>query len=252
MKLTIITVCHNSEQFIADALRSVDVQSWPDIEHIVIDGGSTDGTVRIIHEHPQPWRRVVSEPDHGIYDAMNKGIRMATGDVVGFLNSDDFFASPDALQGLGSVLRDPRVDACYGDLCYVEPAATSRVVRYWRSSPFRKGAFLSGWCPPHPTFYVRRSILQRYGNFDLTYSIASDIELMIRMMEVVGIRTRYIPGVLVHMRLGGTTNKSWRNVLTQNREIWHAMQRHGLHPSLIAFVLGKFISRSRQFVTRPG
>ncbi|CAN5789324.1 glycosyltransferase family 2 protein [soil metagenome] len=251
MKISLITVCFNSAKHIQTALESVDAQSWPDIEHLIIDGGSTDGTLEIVRGMPRPWRRVVSEKDNGIYDAMNKGIRMATGDVVGFLNSDDFYASPDALQGVGSVLLDPRVDACYGDLCYVEPHDTSRVVRYWQSSPFRKKAFLAGWCPPHPTFYLRRSILLKHGAFDLTYSIAADIELMIRMMEVVGIRTRYVPGVLVHMRLGGTTNKSWRNIFTQNREIWRAMRSHGLQPSLPAFVLGKFISRGRQFVTRP-
>lgn len=250
MKITLVTVCYNSAAYIADVLRSVDSQTWPDLEHIVIDGASRDDTLRIVHAHPQPWRRVVSGPDQGMYDAMNKGIRLATGEVIGFINADDFYASPEVLGKVVKALADPSVDACYGDLCYVDQKDTTSVVRYWRSSEFRPGLFLRGWCPAHPTFYVRRSAYERFGDFDLQYTIAADVELMMRFMEVHRINTRYIPEVLVKMRIGGKSNRAWSNVLTQNREILHALKGHGLRPSLISFVSGKLFSRGKQFLPR--
>jgi glycosyltransferase involved in cell wall biosynthesis len=182
---------------------------------------------------------------------MNKGIRMAKGEVIGFINSDDFYSSPFVLETVADVFKDASVDACYGDLCYVEKDDIASVVRYWRSSVFSPGLFLRGWCPPHPTFFVRRSIYQRLSSFDLQYKIAADVELMARFMEVHRIRTRYIPEVLVTMRLGGTTNRSWSNVVRQNREIFRALKAHGLRPSLASFGFGKLFSRSKQFLTRP-
>jgi glycosyltransferase involved in cell wall biosynthesis len=251
MRITVITVCYNSAAHIADALRSVDSQTWPNVEHLIIDGASSDDTLRIIQAHPMPWRRVISEPDHGIYDAMNKGIRLSKGDVIGFVNSDDFYSSPEVLATVARVFTDPSVDACYGDLCYVNRDDIASVVRYWRSSEFRPGLFLHGWCPPHPTFYVRRRVFERLHSFDLQYKIAADFELMARFIEVHRIRTRYIPKVLVKMRLGGTTNRSWSNVVIQNREIWRALKAHGLHPSLISFAAGKLMLRGKQFLSRP-
>jgi len=251
MRITVITVCYNSAAHITDTLRSVDSQTWPNVEHLIIDGASRDDTLRIIQAHPQHWRRVISEPDHGIYDAMNKGIRLSKGDVIGFINSDDFYSSPEVLAKVARVFTDPFVDACYGDLCYVNRDDVAAVVRYWRSSEFRPGLFLHGWCPPHPTFYVRRRVFERLHSFDLQYKIAADVELMARFIEVYRIRTRYIPEVLVKMRMGGTTNRSWSNVVIQNREIWRALKAHGLHPSLISFVAGKLMSRGKQFLSRP-
>lgn len=251
MKLSIVTVCFNSAAHIADALRSVDMQTWPDIEHLVVDGASRDATLDVINAHPQPWRRVISESDLGIYDAMNKGIRLATGDVIGFINSDDFYANPTVLQTVAEAFSDPTVQACWGDLCYVGQDDTAQVVRYWRSSLFKPGMFLHGWCPPHPTFFVRRNVYERFGGFDLQYKIAADVELMARFLEIHRIANRHIPEVLVKMRMGGTTNQSWSNVLKQNREIWQAFKRQGLRPSLPVFLVGKLVSRSKQFLTRP-
>ena len=251
MKISVITVCFNSAATIADALSSVDAQTWPDFEHWVIDGGSSDATMGIVGAHARPWRHVVSERDKGIYDAMNKGLRLAQGDVIGFINSDDFYASPDALAKVAAAFEDTAVDVVYGDLCYVKQDDVGAVVRYWRSSAFRPGLFLYGWCPPHPTLFVRREVYERFGTFDLQYRIASDVELMIRFLEVYRVRTRYLGEVLVTMRMGGTTNRSWANILQQNREIWHALKGHGLRPALLPFVLGKVLSRGRQFLTRP-
>lgn len=251
MKISIITVCYNSAACIADCLRSVDAQDWSNVEHLIIDGGSSDGTLQVIKGHERSWRRVVSEPDKGIYDAMNKGIGLSTGTVIGFINADDFYASADVLRKVAEVLADPSLDACHGDLCYVNPEQTGSIVRYWRSSEFRPGLFLRGWCPAHPTFYVRRNVYERFGVFDLHYKIAADVELMMRFMEVHSIKTRYIPEVLVKMRIGGMSNRSWSNVLTQNREILCALKRHGLEPALIPFLTGKLFSRSKQFFPYP-
>lgn len=251
MKISVVTVCFNSEPHIADALRSVDAQTWHDIEHIVVDGVSRDKTLQVVASFPQPWRHVVSEGDAGIYDAMNKGIRLATGDVVAFINSDDFYASPLVLALVASVFQDPSVDGCYGDLCYVRQDDVTTTVRYWRSSPHKCGEFAKGWVPPHPTLFLRRTVFERFGMFDLQYRIAADFELMARLLEVKRIKTVYLPEVLVKMRLGGTTNKSLSNIVKQNREIWRALVAHGLRPALPAFMLNKLGLRLRQFFSRP-
>lgn len=249
MMFSIVTVCYNSAATIADALRTVAAQTYGDIEHIVIDGGSRDGTLQIARQHGGPKLRIVSERDRGIYDAMNKGLAMASGDVVGLLNSDDFYPATDVIAKVAAAFAaDPKLDAVYGDLCYVRQFETDQVVRYWRSSDYKPGLFLRGWVPPHPTFFVRKHVYDRLGGFDLNYRIASDWELMARFIEVNRIRTRYLPFVLVHMRLGGLTNRSWRNVWEQNKEIWRAAEAHGLRPSLSGFALGKLWSRGRQFL----
>jgi glycosyltransferase involved in cell wall biosynthesis len=236
---------------VADALKSVDEQTWQDKEHLVVDGASRDGTMQIVNAHSRDWRRVLSEPDRGIYDAMNKGIALATGDIVGFINSDDFYASSDVLERVAAVFSDPDVQGCWGDLCYVKQDQPAQIVRYWRSSEFRPGLFAQGWCPPHPTLFLRRSLFERFGGFDLSYPIAADMELMARFIEVHRIRTRYLPDVLVHMRMGGTTNRSLSNIWQQNREIWRALHQHGLSPSLVSFASRKLAARAQQFLSRP-
>jgi glycosyltransferase involved in cell wall biosynthesis len=251
MKISVITVTWNSAATIMDTLRSVNAQTHRDVEHIVIDGGSTDATLAIVRAEGRRVAAIVSEPDQGIYDAMNKGLRLATGDVVGLINSDDFFASPEVLATVAAAFADPDVDAVYGDLCYVSQSDPSQVVRYWRSSPFAPGLFARGWAPPHPTLYIRRAIYERLGGFDLAYPLAADLDLMARFLEVHRIRTRYVPKVFVRMRTGGATNRSWANVARQNREIWHALHKHGLAGSKAAFVLRKIASRLRQFTSRP-
>lgn len=251
MKISIITVCYNSAQTIGDTLRSVRDQTFDNAEHIVVDGQSKDNTLSVIETEGRHVTKLVSEADKGIYDAMNKGIALATGEIIGFINADDFYASPDALAKVASVFSDPNVDACYGDLCYVKQENTSALVRYWKSSKFHPGAFESGWCPPHPTFFVRRAVYQRFGGFDLSYKIAADVELMIRFLEVHRIRAKYIPAVLVKMRMGGTTNKNLGNIVRQNREILRALHSHGLKSAVWRLIGSKLFSRGLQYLTKP-
>ena len=193
----------------------------------------------------------MSEPDRGIYDTMNKGIALAKGEIIGFLNSDDFYAAPDTLVKVAQVFGDTSVDACYGDLCYVKQHQPRGVGSIWRSSTFRPGMFRTGWCPPHPTFFVRRRVYERLGGFDLSYRMANDVELMARFIEVHRINTEYLPELLVKMRIGGVSNHNWRSILLQNREFWRAMKAHQMQPSLLTFVGGKLLSRGWQFLSRP-
>lgn len=251
VKISVITVCLNSRNTIRDTIRSVLSQTAVDVEYILIDGGSRDGTLEIIEEYRDRIDFLVSEPDAGIYHAMNKGLSLAAGDVVGFLNSDDFYPGEHVLSTIVERFEVDAIDCCYGDLCYVSPKRVDSVVRFWKSSPFRPEAFRLGWAPPHPTFFVRREVYERHGGFDTRYRIAADVELMMRFLEVSGIAAAYVPIPMVHMRLGGETNKSIRNVVRQNREIIHALRKHGLGVSIPRYLRGKIISRVRQFFARP-
>jgi glycosyltransferase involved in cell wall biosynthesis len=216
MRISIITATYNSARTVGDTVRSVDSQSYSDIEHIIIDGASTDETLSIIGAYPQS-RKVVSEPDKGIYDAMNKGIALATGDVVGILNSDDIYAHPDVLRKVAAAFEDPMVDAVYGDLLYVDAENPRRILRSWRSGGYRPGMFKWGWMPPHPTFFVRRTLYQRYGGFNLALGTCGDYELMLRFIHRHGARLSYLPEVLVLMRAGGASNESLMVRLQANR-----------------------------------
>lgn len=219
-----------------------------DIEHLVIDGASEDGTTEIVRSHANPKIRLISESDKGIYDAMNKGLAQATGEVVGFLNSDDFYANAAVLAKIASAFQNPAVDACYADLVYVTQD-NSRVVRYWKSKPFTKGDFAKGWCPAHPTFYVRKSVIECQGLFDQSYKLAADVEFMMRYLERGQVRVAYIPHVFVRMRLGGATNQSWKNIMMQNKEIFAALWKNGVPFSRMWFVANKVVSRLWQFAT---
>ena len=247
MKISVITVAFNSALTIADTLTSVAAQTHPEIEHIVIDGQSTDGTILVVKSHSHPHLEISSEPDDGIYDAMNKGLRRACGEVIGFLNADDFYADDEVLAKIANAFQDPSVDACYADLVYTTQDK-SRVVRYWKSKLFVNGDFAKGWCPAHPTFYVRKSALERLGLFDQSYKLAADVEFMMRYLERGQVRAVYIPHVLVRMRVGGATNKSWKNVVRQNKEIFAALQKNGVPFSRMLFAVNKVVSRLGQFV----
>lgn len=250
-KISIITVCYNSAATIGDTLRSVAAQTHKNIEHIVIDGKSKDETLNVIARDGAHVARVVSEPDKGIYDAMNKGLALATGDVIGFINADDFYALPTTLATVAAAFDATSADSCYGDLCYVQQEDTGQVVRYWKSSDFVPRAFEKGWCPPHPTFFVRRRIYEEFGGFSLDYAVAADVELMARFLEVKRISHHYIPEVLVKMRMGGVSNRSLRGVVRQNLEVKRALRGLGLKFSFAKFFVNKIISRSLQFVRRP-
>lgn len=246
--MTVVTVCLDSVTYIEDCLRSVDEQREVDVEHLIIDGGSTDGTHEVLAGHQRPWRHVVSEPDGGIYEAMNKGIRLATGAVVGFLNSDDFYASSTVLRDVAAAFSDPKIDACWGDLTYVDREDTSREVRRWVSSTFAPGLFARGWSPPHPTFFARTEIYASFGGFCSHYRMGNDVELMARLLEQRRIAGRYLPQTMVRMRAGGVSNRNLRGVLLQNRELLRAFRDLGIRVSATEFVLSKIMSRTRQFL----
>jgi glycosyltransferase involved in cell wall biosynthesis len=227
------------------------MQTYPNVEYLVIDGLSTDGTLQKLHQYREAVTRVISEKDKGIYDAMNKGIAMATGDIIGFINADDFYPSPEVLSTVAAAFETSGADSCFGDLCYVQQNDVSRIVRYWKSCTFKLGLFEKGWCPPHPTFFVRRAVYQRLGGFNLNYKIAADVELMARFLAAGRITSHYIPQVLVHMRLGGTTNRNLGNIVKQNLEIRRGLLAQGLRFSWLDFLWSKVLSRAFQFVQRP-
>ena len=228
LHISVITAVLNRAATLGDALRSVHGQRGADVEHIVVDGGSVDGTLAVIDAHKGGISKIVSGPDHGLYDALNKGIRAASGDVIGFMHADDEFASPHALARIAAAFADPTVGAVYGDLVYVKQNDVSRVVRYWRAGQYRRTQLAQGWMPPHPTFYVRRDVYSRFGVFDTRYRIAADYENMLRILWRGGVQAAYVPEVLVRMRMGGMSNRSLFNMLHKSREDYAAMRQNGL------------------------
>jgi glycosyltransferase involved in cell wall biosynthesis len=247
MTISVITVTYNSAKTVADTMVSVAMQSYADIEHLVIDGASKDNTLEIVRSHARSQTRLISESDDGIYDAMNKGLVLASGEVVGFLNSDDLYADASVLEKVANAFQDPAVEACYADLVYVSQD-NRRVVRYWKSRSFIKGDFAKGWCPAHPTFYVRKSVIERLGLFDKSYKLAADVEFMMRYLERGQIRSVYIPHILVRMRVGGATNQSWRNIRQQNSEIFSALRKNSVAFSAVNFWMLKVLSRVWQYI----
>lgn len=247
-KISIVTVCFNSADTIEDTIRSVLSQQHSRLEYIVIDGGSTDGTLDVLARYRDRIAKCVSERDRGIYDAMNKGVRLAEGEFVGFLNADDVYAGPNVISEVAAALQTDHADGVYGDLVYIGRRNTERVVRYWRAGQYRPGAFYSGWVPPHPTFFCRTALYRRFGGFNPEYRIAGDFELMLRLIEKEHIGVRYIPKPFVRMRAGGKAN-TMRGIIQGNREIVHAFHSNGLTFPLHFFCL-RFLRRIPQLVVR--
>ena len=250
MKITVITTVFNAVATIEDTIQSVVKQNHPDIEHIVIDGESTDGTLGIVNKYRACIAKVVSEPDTGIYDGMNKGLRLATGDIIGFLNADDVYAHGGVLERVAEVMSTPEVDACYADLVYVDSNDPRRIIRYWKSQSYEDGLFQKGWMPAHPTFFVRRRVYERHGGFDLSYPRQSDFELTMRFLHVHRIKTVYVPEIFVRMRTGGLSNSSWYGVLQGNLEAYRASKKH-LPETSPFFIIRKILSRFPQYFIRP-
>ena len=226
MKISIITVCYNSAETIGDTMRSVACQAHPDIEHIVVDGASTDDTLAIVRAFPLRLSHVVSERDAGIYDAMNKGLGLASGDLVGFLNADDMLADPETISRVAAAVDGAEVDAVYGDLSYVRKDRPDEVLRYWRSGEFSSDKLQYGWMPPHPTFYVTRDEARRLGMFDLQFRIAADYDLMLRCLSRPNVRVAYVPQVLVRMRTGGASNRSLGAMMLKSQEDLGALRKN--------------------------
>jgi glycosyltransferase involved in cell wall biosynthesis len=250
MKISVITVCRDAAATIEDAINSVAGQGYRSREHIIIDGASRDGTRAIVERNRNTIDRFVSEPDNGIYDAMNKGIACASGDVIGFLNADDYYAHTEVLSHIAAQFERPEVEACYADLVYVDQRDPRRVTRYWKSRVYVDGLFETGWMPAHPTFYARREVYARCGGYDTNYRLQSDFEFTMRALAVHHVRAAYVPEIWVRMRTGGATNRSLRNVARGNLEAYRAARKNGLAVSPL-FMLRKVLSRVPQFFLRP-
>lgn len=247
LQISLITAVKNRAGPLAACLRSIRGQTWSGVEHIVVDGGSTDGTLEVLDSHAGSVAKLISGPDSGVYDALNKGIDAAGGDIVGFMHADDEFANPDSLARIARAFEDPDVDVAYGDLVYVRRRDPSRVVRYWRAGEYSRARLAQGWMPPHPTFYARREVYQRFGAFDLRYRIAADYENMLRILWRGGARAAYIPQVLVRMRMGGISNQ-FVNLLLKSREDYAVMRENGI--SAVQALLRKNVTKLPQFVAK--
>lgn len=249
MKISIITVTYNSADTINDCINSVINQKFRDKDQIIIDGASTDKTINLILQKKKFISKIISEPDKGIYYAMNKGLSIAKGDVIGFLNSDDFYNNDYVLSSVAKVFsEDISIDACYSDLVYVDQKDTSRIVRTWRSNQFIQGSFSKGWCPAHPTFFARKKVYNQFGTFNLKYKIAADVELTMRFLEVNKIKVKYLPEVWIRQRLGGVSNKNIKNIVTQNIEILKALKSYNLKVNPFIFFSHKLLLRSKEFL----
>lgn len=234
MKISIITATYNSASTIRDTIESVLRQTYQDWELIIEDGLSKDETLAIVREYElqcQNRMRIFSEKDEGLYDAMNRGIARATGDIIGILNSDDFYHDEHVLEDINRAMEGKPVDCVYGDLKFVQAGNINKVVRIWKGSQHENGAFLRGWHPAHPTFYARREYFDKLGAFSTDYAVSADFELMLRFIEVAGLRNRYIHRYFIKMRMGGESTGSIRNIIRGNKAILRALRNNGFHPS---------------------
>ncbi|WP_429051464.1 glycosyltransferase family 2 protein [Aeromonas veronii] len=248
MKVSIITATYNSAVTIHDTLASLESQTYPDIEYIIVDGASKDNTLEVINNNCTRVSKIISEPDRGIYDALNKGIAAATGDIVGFLHSDDLLAYPEAIADLVHVFSVGEYDAVYADLEYVQQNDISKVVRLWQSGKYNKKKLKYGWMPAHPTFYMRRRCYQKFNDFDLNYKIAADYDSILRYLWRENVRAGYLPQVLIKMRVGGISNRSLSTILRKMHEDIQAMRNNGLFwPVTLAW---KNLSKIPQFLVK--
>ena len=282
MKVSIITVSYNSAKTIGDTISSVRKQSYKNIEYIVVDGNSTDGTVEIVKQFMDALQdsakdasqgrsegasqdlpedlsknlfnvasqgvvtKFLYEKDNGIYDAMNKGLALATGDIIGVLNSDDFYCSNDVIENVVRAFQENETDCLYGDLNYVDPIDTSKIVRKWRSGAYLRENFLKGWMPPHPTFFVKKSCYDSFGTFDTQFKSAADYELMLRFLFKESCSAQHLPKVMINMRAGGVSNVSLKNRIRANREDRLAWKINGLKPKWFT-LLRKPLSKLTQY-----
>ena len=246
MKVSIITVSYNSALTIADTIKSVINQDFKDVEYIIIDGKSSDNTLAVIEPFKAQIARIVSEPDKGIYDAMNKGLALATGDLIGILNSDDVYADNSVISDIVAAIQRANTDACYADLCYVEKDNLSKVVRYWKSGSYKKENFQKGWMPPHPTFFLKRACYQKFDVFNTDFRTSADYEIMLRMLYKHGVSCTYLPRVIIQMRVGGQSNVSLKNRIKANREDRRAWAVNGLKPGIFT-LFRKPLSKISQY-----
>lgn len=248
MKVTIITVCLNAERYLQDCINSVRNQTHDDIEYIIIDGKSEDSTLRVIDANSDIIDKFISETDRGIYDAINKGIKMATGDVIGVLNSDDVFASADAIKSVVKCFDQNDTDIVYGDLVYVSPDDDDKIVRFWKGKSFRRYRFMLGWMPAHPTFYIKRELIHKYGSYENHFYTAADYELMARYLYKHRCSATYLAEIIVKMRSGGMSNGNLKRRLRANRRDYLAMKKNDIPFSFFVSII-KPLSKLHQYRT---
>jgi glycosyltransferase involved in cell wall biosynthesis len=241
MKVSIITATLNSSKYLSDCINSVARQNYKNIEHIIVDGKSTDGTVKIIRQHSKSITNWISETDRGMYDAINKGLQMATGDIVGILNSDDMFASADSVRTIVDCFENSDTDTVYGNLVYVDAANTQKVLRYWKGISYKRSRFRYGWMPAHPTFYMRRELIEQYGGYENHFFTAADYEFMARYLFLHKVSSQYIDSMLVKMRSGGISNITLKSRFRANRRDFLAMKKNHIPFSFAVSILKPLI-----------
>jgi glycosyltransferase involved in cell wall biosynthesis len=249
MKISVITVCFNSAHSIESTLRSVASQTDTDVEHIVVDGASTDDTATILRAHLHQLARMISEPDRGIYDAMNKGVRVATGDVIGFLNADDVYAHQNVLATVADIMKREHLDALFGDVEFFRPESPGHTLRRYSSARFRPDRIAWGWMPAHPALFVRREVFQRVGAFRADYRIAGDFEFVARAFGKNTLRYRHLQEVLVRMQAGGISTGGWRNTLQLNKEVLRACRENGIQTNMLK-ILSKYPAKFLEYFHR--
>lgn len=249
MKISIITIAYNSAETIEATIQSVISQDYTDVEYIIIDGASKDATMDVVDRYRDQVAVVVSEPDRGIYDAMNKGVARATGEIVGILNSDDFYADNTVLSNVVARFNESGAEAVYADLVYVERDNPDKVVRYWKSKPYKPGMFRKGWMPAHPTFFLKNECYRTHGTYSTELRSAADYELMLRMLEKHKISAVHLPRVLTKMRVGGQSNVSLKNRIRANKEDRRAWKMNGLTPAWYTLTV-KPLSKLSQFIRK--
>ena len=254
MKISIITVVHNNKEAIQDAMNSVLSQGYDDLEYIIVDGASTDGTVevikKVVKKYPERSIKFISEKDNGIYDAMNKGIRLATGDIIGILNSDDFYINNDVISTVASEFMTKNVGSVFADLVYVRADDTDKIVRYYSSAGFHPKKMAYGWMPAHPTFFVKKEIYEQYGFYKTDYQIAADYELIAMFIVKNKVNYSYIPKVFVKMRTGGASTRNLKSNWILNKEILRACAENGIKTNIIK-VLSKYPTKILQLIKKP-
>ncbi len=249
MKISIITATYNSSKHVLHCIESVNRQTYSNIEHIIIDGASKDNTLDVINSIPNRINKIISEPDNGIYDAMNKGIKYASGDIIGILNSDDFYNNDAIIENIVKVFTEKRVDSVYGNLDFVAQDNPLKVIRHWKSSIFTPNGFSRGWHPPHPTFFVKSDIYKSFGMFDTTLNVSADFELMLRFLEKEKISTFYLDETIVKMRYGGESTGSIKKIIEGNRNILYAFRKNGIKISPFYPIL-RLLPKLKQFILK--
>lgn len=249
MKVTIVTVCYNAESTIANTLESIAMQTFEDLEHIVIDGASTDKTLTVVERYGRRLAHVRSEHDRGVYDAMNKGLLLASGDVIGFLNADDVYADREVLSRVMAIMEHERLDALFGDVEFFRPEEPARTVRRYRSSQFSPDRIAFGWMPAHPALFLRRRVYERFGLFRTDYRIAGDFEYCARIFRDNTLAYRSLPETLVRMRIGGISTGGWRNTLLLNKEVLRACRENGIDTNMLK-ILSKYPAKALEFLVK--